>query len=101
MREVIRGSVVQFFDWQFRDEDKNDTIPESASLRVRYLKCGCEKFDDIALTETDGLWSAEWNSSEADPGTIYWFIASTSPEAIAAEGEFRLRANPANPRGEE
>jgi hypothetical protein len=98
MREVIRGAIVQFFDWQFRDEDKNETIPETASLFVRYLRCGCAKTDEISLTEDDGLWSAEWDSSEADPGTIYWHIRSTSPEAIAAEGEFRLRANPANPR---
>jgi hypothetical protein len=50
------------------------------------------------LTEDDGVFSAEWDSSPADPGIIYWHVRSTSPEAVAAEGSFRLLANPANPR---
>lgn len=100
MIEIVRGSTVQFFGIQFRDVDKNPTVPESADLRVRYTACGVEKFDDVTLAQSGGLWSGAWDSSPADPGTIYWFLRSTSPEATAAQGEFRLKANPANERGE-
>lgn len=98
MKEFIRGELIQFFDWQFRDKDKVVTIPESAQLRVRYMKCGCQKVDEIPLTKDGSSWSAEWDSSEADGGTVYFFIESVSPKVAVAEGEFRLRANPANPR---
>lgn len=100
MREVIRGATVMFFDIQFMDVNKNATVPESALLRVRYTRCGCEKFDDITLRQSGGVWSGEWNSSPADPGTIYWWIKSVAPDAVATEGAFRLNANPANERGE-
>lgn len=98
MLEIVRGSAVQFFGIQFRDIDKNPTVPESASMRVRYTSCGREKVDDVALVQNAGLWSGAWDSSPADPGTVYWFLSSHSPSATAAQGEFRLRANPANPR---
>lgn len=100
MIEITRGSLVQFFGIQFRDADKNATVPESASIRVRYLYKGCEKHEEISLVEDDGAWSGSWDSSPADPGTIYWFLKSETPEAIAAQGEFRLKANPANERGD-
>lgn len=99
MREFVRGEVIQFYDWQFRDRDKELTVPESAQIRIRYQKCGCDKFDEVPLQVSGAEWSAQWDSSEADPGTIYYFVESISPKVAVAEGEFRLKANPANPRG--
>lgn len=98
MREFIRGAMVQFPDWTFRDADGNATIPESVSLYVNYLQCDEEKTDEIALEETDGVFSAEWDSSGADAGLIFWHIRPTAPSGGPAEGQFRLKANPANPR---
>lgn len=99
MKEFIRGEIIKFYDVQFRDVHKTITIPESAHLRVRFLKCGREKVDEIPLVINGKSWSAEWDSSEADGGTVYFFIESVSPKVAVAEGEFRLRANLANPRG--
>ncbi|AHB50315.1 hypothetical protein W911_14290 [Hyphomicrobium nitrativorans NL23] len=95
MIEVTRGALVEFYDCQFRDKDKNPTVPESALLRISYLKRGCKACDEIEMIGSNGLWSATWDSSEADPGNIYWFIESTSPEAKVGQGQFRLVANPA------
>lgn len=100
MKEFVRGEIIQFFDWQFRDKDKDVTVPEGASLRIRYLECGCQRFEDIDLVINGTSWSAEWDSAKADPGTIYFYIESDNPKVAVAEGEFRLKANPANPRGE-
>lgn len=99
MKEFIRGATVQFPDWVFRDANGDATIPESAKLYVRYLYCDDEKIDAIDLVEDDGVWSAEWDSSEADPGIIFWHIRPLVPTGGPAEGQFRLKANPANPRG--
>ncbi len=96
MIEATRGSLIHFYDWQFRDIDKQPTVPEAACLRISYQKRGCKTIDEVTLVQSGGLWSGAWDSSDADAGTIYWHIRSTSPEAIAAEGELRLRANPAN-----
>lgn len=98
MIEVTRGNTVLFYEFQFRDKDKNLTVPDSATLHVRYLTGGREKVDEISMIESGGLWSAEWDGSSADPGTIYWHIRADG--GPAEDGEFRLRANPANPRGE-
>jgi hypothetical protein len=95
MIEATRGALIEFYDCMFRDKNKNMTIPESAVLRIRYLKHGCRSCDEIEMTQKDGKWSATWDSSEADPGIIYWFIESTSPEAKVGQGQFRLVANPA------
>lgn len=100
MIEETRGNIIRFYDFQFRDINKDPTIPETVSLRVRYLKCGCEKFDDIDMTEAGGLFSAEWDSSSADAGTIYWHVRSVAPPGEGQDGQFRLKANPANPQGE-
>lgn len=98
MIEITRGNIVRFYDFQFRDINKAPTVPDSATLRIRYLKCGCEKFDYVEMTEDGGLWSAEWEGAEADPGIIYWHIKADG--GPAEDGQFRLRANPANPREE-
>jgi hypothetical protein len=96
MKEFVRGEIIQFFDWQFRDIDKEVTVPEAALLRIVFP--GCKKPAEIPLVREGSSWSAEWDSSEADGGTVYFFIESVSPKVAVAEGEFRLRANPANPR---
>lgn len=100
MQEIIRGAAVQFFGIQFRDVNRQPTVPEKASLRVRYTQCGCEKFEDIELAEDSGTWSGTWDSSAADAGGVYWWLLSVVPEAVAAQGQFRLLANPANKRGD-
>ena len=100
MQEIIRGASIQFFGIQFRDMNRQPTVPEHASLRVRYLKCGCERFDNIELAEDNGTWSGTWDSSSADAGDVYWWVHSIVPDAVAAQGQFRLLANPANKRGD-
>lgn len=96
MIEVTRGNIVYFNNIQFRDADKDVTVPDAAYLRVRYLQQGDEKFYEVALTESGGLWSGQWDSTNADPGVVFWHARATSPTAFAIEGRFRLRANPAN-----
>lgn len=96
MIEVTRGASVEFFGIEFRDSDGNATVPDEATLRVRYLECGEEKFAEVELEEEDGLWAGDWDSSVADAGTIYWHI-TPSGSGTVVDGQFRLKANPANP----
>jgi len=95
MREFIRGSIVEFRDILFRDADNETTVPESACLRLRCFEDGVEKFPEVELTETAGVWAGDWDSADADAGIIYWSIRPT-PAGGAIEGQFRLRGNPAN-----
>jgi len=101
MKEFVRGNAVTFSGYKFVDVNGDDTVPEEASLRVRYLVCGEEKIDEVAMTEDGGLWSVSWDSSPADPGTIFFNIRAVTPPGYGDDGQFRLKANPANPRGEE
>ena len=47
--------------------------------------------------ESDGVtWSTTWDTSESDPGAVYWNIRTTGATPISSDGVFVLDGNLAN-----
>ena len=101
-QHYVRGSEVQWRT-KFFDRDRNPTAPPSVTLYVHYKKRGKPETDVIQMVGLeDYAFYAEWDSSKADAGYVYWHIRSTGGETPQAdEGRFTLLANPANPDIEE
>jgi hypothetical protein len=74
--------------------------PESAMLHLSYMDEGTRVEDHIEFAETSEAWSAEWDSTAADAGRVQWSARSLNP-AAAADGDFDLKANLANPDDDE
>lgn len=96
MTDAIRGAAV-FIDVIFLNEDGAQLTPASATVRLRYFKRGVLQNLSYALTNTGTTWQYIWDSSVADPGTVYWFATSPDAPKAAAQGDFPLLANVANP----
>ena len=46
---------------------------------------------------SDGVtWTGIWDTSESDPGAVYWNIKTTGTNVISSDGVFVLDGNPAN-----
>lgn len=96
MINVTRGASVAFFGITFLDANKNLTVPDAAKLRISYPKKGALKCEDISLTKNGSAFEGTWDSSVSDDGIAYWYVESVTPQVSAAQGQFRIVANPAN-----
>jgi hypothetical protein len=93
----VRGATVHV-GGTFLNKDGNIANPPSAKLYVSYIENGARtEAAPIDLTINSGAWSASWDSSVADPGTVYWCVRADGLDKAAGQGEFTLTANPANP----
>lgn len=94
---IVRGNVV-VFSISFSDVEGLEMSPVSVDLSVNFVNGSGQRVSDaVTMTEdTDGEWSASWDSSEADAGRVYWSIRAYDPPA-ADQGFFLLAANRANP----
>jgi len=90
---VIRGNVVGF-STSFFAADGTPVIPASANLAIRMAPAGGDP-TIIAMSETDGVWTALWDTYGVEPGIVYWCITAQDPHA-SDEGQFPLEANFAN-----
>jgi hypothetical protein len=50
----------------------------------------------MVVDPATGIWSATWDSSVSDPGSVFWSIKSTVGNIIVEDGVFVLRGNLAN-----
>ena len=95
-RHFARGNDITF-ELTFYDADQQVVSPTSATLWVSYQVDGVENEDELALvSDGQGVFSATWDSSVADAGTVDWHARSSEPK-IAYDGSFILVANDANP----
>lgn len=94
---VVRGAEV-LWRLRFYDADSNIVSPPSATLYVAYKSNGQQHVVTIPLIgQENGLWVAEWDSSVADQGYVYWHARCSGPTPAASDGRIFLVANPANP----
>lgn len=94
-----RGNIVEF-SITFKDADDETITPVGdVTLRVDFAT-GPETDDrtdeEIAMgSDTAGNSTAEWDSSDAYPGRVFWSATSASPVATV-DGYFDLAGNRAN-----
>lgn len=96
VKNVTRGNSVTFTS-SFLDANNNLTVPASPTLSLYY------KSNNIYITTTFGMsesndtvWTASWDSSNADVGVVEWHISGGNATPIAMDGEFKIYANRAN-----
>lgn len=88
------------FKWTFApvDVDGSPASPDSVTLYVSYLDAeGVRVVDEIEMeSDTDGIYSAQWDSSVAKPCRVSRSIRTINPPS-ADDEIFDLTANLANP----
>lgn len=87
------------FEWvaSFTDVNGDVAEPDSVTLYVSYVTGSGRDTDEIEMTsDTEGNWSAFWDSSVSKSCLVYWSVRAVNP-AAAKDGKFKLDANLANP----
>lgn len=92
---IVRGNTVEFTA-QFYAPDGTTITPASANVVIAYNHATVPTVDTVAMTDSLNVWSASWDSSVADAGTVYWHVQSSGPPAAAGDGSFTISANLAN-----
>lgn len=94
---IVRGNLIAF-ETSFLDAEGVPISPASVTVTVSFLDGSGERISEpLTMSEdTDGEWSAAWDSSEAAEGRVYWSVRAYEPPA-ADQGYFHLAANRANP----
>lgn len=97
-QRIVRGQTL-FVDIEFLDENGAViTGLTAATLRLAYDVDGVATVTPLALTNAGGgHWTAQWDTSVADAGLLFWWAKSTGSPAAAAQGRLRIEANLANP----
>lgn len=97
------------FRHAFYDTSGDLASPSSASLILAYPSSGWpyRGFREsttlsmiqstVGSTHEDYLtWSTTWASGASHPGPIYWSVRASDLSLTVTDGQFDLRANPAN-----
>lgn len=95
----VRGSTV-VFTVTFKDEEGNEVLASNAYVRVAYRKNREILYETANLSQVGetNSYSASWNSSNAEPGEIFWHARGEGDlGTIAGENSFVLVGNRANP----
>lgn len=92
----IRGNVLQF-STTFYSAAGDVVTPASVLLTLRVAVFSGSPADgtQIAMTQIGDAWTATWDTTGMESGTVYWNVQATGPHA-ADEGSFPLTANWAN-----
>ncbi|MFA5058724.1 MAG: hypothetical protein WC485_11465 [Opitutaceae bacterium] len=94
---IVRGNTV-IFTATFYDQTGAVITPLAALTRLVYEVAGTPTTDMLPMVNDDGTWTAAWDSSVADVGTVYWHTQSTGSPAAAEDGSFAISANVSNPQ---
>lgn len=109
MNRFTRGSTILFEAETFLDASGAAITPTTVTLYITYPSSPGASYGsstrgapgttdvDYAMTDSSGVWSYEWDSSVAYPGTVYFSINAAGSDVVVKDGAFQLQANPANP----
>lgn len=77
--------------------DGSGTQPTNAEAVLTYKNLsGATQTDTVALTNSAGIWSGVWDSSNAAQGCVDWTIIGTGALVAALDGKFDISANRSN-----
>jgi hypothetical protein len=95
----VRGATV-IFNVTFLDEAGANTYAQNTFITVAYRKERAIVRETLDLDQIGNtyVYTASWNSSNAEPGEIQWHARGDGEFGrIAIENEFTLIGNRANP----
>lgn len=97
---LARGSTVVITS-NFFDAFGHTTQPVGTpQANISYTRASDNTPQSVIVTMTqnsDGSWSAQWDSRGAAAGTVYWSVETPgSPPVSVEDGQFVLEANQAN-----
>lgn len=95
VKNVIRGNSVTF-NSSFLDANNNVLNPSIPTVTLYYKSNNAYVTVTANLTFAANVWSAAWDSSNADVGIVEWHISGGPGTAAALDGEFRILSNRAN-----
>ncbi len=95
--KVVRGQLMTFIATPL-DSVGAAANPNSVVLYLNYPHADGESTTDtVSMTDqNDGTWSAEFDTSVAEPGALFVSLRATSPTA-AEDLKYTIVANTANP----
>lgn len=99
MSSYVRGSTITF-DVVFKDKNGADTLATNPVLRLAYRKDRRTVTESLTLAQVGATntYSVGWDSSNAEPGEIFWHARADADEGtIADENSIVLFGNKANP----
>lgn len=71
--------------------------PTTANLVLSYTNTiGKLVRATVAMTNTLGVWSCTWDTSDAADGQVDWMVYGSGALIAAAQGSLDIDANPAN-----
>ncbi len=73
--------------------------PQNVVCQLSFLSLnGVPSTDTINMSfdSATNVWSATWDSSAAQAGTVSWVVFGSGGVQAAAQGQFQLQANAAN-----
>lgn len=93
---VVRGNVVRF-EVVFKNSSGVAVDPDDANVLISYLnESNVRTLITVEMAwDSSGSWTAEWDTSVASPGMVFWSARSTNPSS-AKDDRFEVKANPAN-----
>lgn len=98
MKSFVRDSTINL-KFNFYDSAGAAANPGSASVTISYVPLAqCDRtFSTYSLTQSGNDWSYNWDSSIAEPGTVYAHAKTGDAVPVSSvDVEFRLTANCAN-----
>jgi hypothetical protein len=95
--KVVRGQLMTFIATPL-DSVGAASNPDSVVLYLNYPHAdGASSTDTVTMADqNDGTWSAEFDTSAAEPGALFVSLRATSPTA-AEDLKYTIVANTANP----
>lgn len=95
---IVRGNTVVFIA-TFYNQDGQAFVPAGAETIIVYNVSGTPTTATLTMSVVGSTWTAQWDSTVADTGTVEWHVNSTGgPPNAAADGQFTISANAANPQ---
>ena len=98
MTTFIRKNIV-VCTVTFTAVNGSPTQPSAATLVLTYKnQIGAMLTTSLSMmyNNTAGAWVAEWDSSAAGRGTVFWMAYGYGQLQAATEGQFDIEANSAN-----
>lgn len=95
VKNVIRGNSVTFTS-SFLDANNVAMVPAAPAVTLYYKSNNQYVTTTANLVLGANVYSAQWDSSNADVGIVEWHITGGTGTPVALDGSFRILANKAN-----
>lgn len=98
MKNFARGSTVTVEARDFLDHLGAVVVPTTVTFYLDFPTSNRSRDQDtLTGAATDSVWTADWDSSVAFPGTVFVSAWANGDDTLVKDDQFQLTANQANP----